>query len=689
MSAFSYKPLAASEIRLLHLQPGKYCDTIACVLSHHSLDEPKYDALSYVWGDPSVRFDILINGYPFTVGRNLYYALKYLRSEEIEIVLWADAICINQNDTDEKNTQVPMMADIYRTAHNVRCWVGRSFEDDDREGKPMEAFEESARCADRDTGETSPENYLMSAAFYVLEKFSSNDTFDIWQPGRYHIREDAPPVLQEAMTTAVRRSFDDANIVKCWRELQRIFERPYWRRVWIQQEVICADNAVLHCGSHSKNLIPLGRVGTAIQRCAQRYVNRSLPDALADIHGASRSMLSTCQHATNWGVQLSPRRGLYTQPGVILNFLRSQYAFAATNLLDKFYGISGLIEPWSDGKLFVSYNRPIREVSCEAIRLLLQYCGVKGMQIFCTMFQIPQAARIDLPSWCPDVSYVSATGSLDAERKSTSVTTSSDRDLPQRLYWPSAGDLSNGVDFSAAGASMPNLRFSGCGLKMICSGVILDINVTCSPDLTTPQLMDMRCITQPVQIFRGNESRKWTTDSHEEMWRTLCADYAWGSEGPGVFASKAPESYGKVFDFLCTKAAEDIFLDGEYAQSLDLWSIARKLPGAEELPRETSGQDVKKWILGTIGPFRRAVLTATRKRRFMVSSKDYTGLVSLDAQEGDFVCIIFGCPMPLIMRPVEDHFVFIGEAYIHRWMHGEAMEALKTGELEETMFEIW
>lgn len=173
------------------------------------------------------------------------------------------------------------------------------------------------------------------------------------------------------------------------------------------------------------------------------------------------------------------------------------------------------------------------------------------------------------------------------------------------------------------------------------------------------------------------------------MWRTLCADYAWGSAGPGVFVSKAPESYGKVFDFLYTKAAEDIFLEGEYAESLDLWSIARKLAGAKELPPETSGQDVKRWILGTIWLFRRAVLTATRKRRFMITSKDYIGLVSLDAQVGHFICIIFGCPMPLIMRSIEDHFVFIGEACIHKWMHGEAMGPLKTGELEEFKFEIW
>jgi hypothetical protein len=35
-----------------------------------------------------------------------------------------DAICINQKDNDEKNNQLPIMADIYRQASRVIVWLG-------------------------------------------------------------------------------------------------------------------------------------------------------------------------------------------------------------------------------------------------------------------------------------------------------------------------------------------------------------------------------------------------------------------------------------------------------------------------------------------------------------------------------------------------------------------------------------
>lgn len=72
------------------------------------------------------------------------------------------------------------------------------------------------------------------------------------------------------------------------------------------------------------------------------------------------------------------------------------------------YAVAGLLEPWADGKLVIAYTKSIREVYCEAIRLILEQYGADGMRIFCDMFQIPQPARIDLPSWCPDMSYVVA-----------------------------------------------------------------------------------------------------------------------------------------------------------------------------------------------------------------------------------------------------------------------------------------
>ncbi|KAB5566285.1 hypothetical protein GE09DRAFT_1055859 [Coniochaeta sp. 2T2.1] len=77
-----FRPLnpAANEIRLLKLLPGKTGDPVSCMLDVFSLDDsPKYDALSYVCGDPADTRRILVNGLSHNVTVNLESALRGLR----------------------------------------------------------------------------------------------------------------------------------------------------------------------------------------------------------------------------------------------------------------------------------------------------------------------------------------------------------------------------------------------------------------------------------------------------------------------------------------------------------------------------------------------------------------------------------------------------------------------------------
>lgn len=38
--------------------------------------------------------------------------------------MWADAVCINQTDLDERSSQVTIMCDIYKDARNCQIWLG-------------------------------------------------------------------------------------------------------------------------------------------------------------------------------------------------------------------------------------------------------------------------------------------------------------------------------------------------------------------------------------------------------------------------------------------------------------------------------------------------------------------------------------------------------------------------------------
>jgi hypothetical protein len=158
---FEYSPLPSdipNPIRLVVLLPQTSGTGIRCLLTVESIDNsPKYEALSYVWGDASDRREIEVNGKIFSVTSNLATALHYLSLEpkgklydrvksddERQIifrqsnigslrdnepspramVLWIDALCIDQTNMSEKNDQVRRMDIIYKKAARVICWLG-------------------------------------------------------------------------------------------------------------------------------------------------------------------------------------------------------------------------------------------------------------------------------------------------------------------------------------------------------------------------------------------------------------------------------------------------------------------------------------------------------------------------------------------------------------------------------------
>jgi hypothetical protein len=86
---------------------------------------PSYEALSYVWGKASDRSTILCHGKPISITRSLESALRRFRLRNELRTIWADAICINQQDLQERGSQVLLMREIYQRAARVLIWLGQ------------------------------------------------------------------------------------------------------------------------------------------------------------------------------------------------------------------------------------------------------------------------------------------------------------------------------------------------------------------------------------------------------------------------------------------------------------------------------------------------------------------------------------------------------------------------------------
>ncbi|CAI6092745.1 unnamed protein product [Clonostachys chloroleuca] len=142
-SRFTYEALALGEFRLLSIRPGHAPCEYNYSLRHENISNPpSYKALSYAWGDPTANHGIKVNGGTFAINSNLKTALKYLDFEDEEAI-WIDAICINQNDDQERSRQIAAMSHIYRGASEVIAWIGESSRESRRAFEIIRAWIES------------------------------------------------------------------------------------------------------------------------------------------------------------------------------------------------------------------------------------------------------------------------------------------------------------------------------------------------------------------------------------------------------------------------------------------------------------------------------------------------------------------------------------------------------------------
>ena len=204
----AHRPLKRAEIRLLEISPRRAedgpaeADDVECSFVYAGLEqEPVFEALSYVWGGESREGSIVLDGRPFPVTRSLHHALSHLRLPADKRVVWADAVCINQDDLAERAEQVALMRRIYRSARSVTVYLGEPWD-----------------------GHRLATDFFRAAA----------DLPD------HHYEPSLEPHL------SVRGH--DANSALLRQNLIRFLALPWWRRSWTVQEYALAREVNFQCG---------------------------------------------------------------------------------------------------------------------------------------------------------------------------------------------------------------------------------------------------------------------------------------------------------------------------------------------------------------------------------------------------------------------------------------------------------
>lgn len=173
MSQYCYSLLSPGAIRLLRLMPHPNASTettkLQCELFEYSLQDlgkrtHLYEALSYTWGGDAKPCSINIGEQNLNVTTNLYAALLRLQDRSLERIIWIDALCINQNNPEERGQQVQLMAMIFSKAHRVLVWLGKAAHN--VEG----ALEDIQRAAIEESTEVSNKKMDEKAIFNLLQR---------------------------------------------------------------------------------------------------------------------------------------------------------------------------------------------------------------------------------------------------------------------------------------------------------------------------------------------------------------------------------------------------------------------------------------------------------------------------------------------------------------------------------------
>ena len=311
---------------------------------------PDFHALSYTWG--TTFRDIPSLGLRIT--GNLFSALSNL-AEETPRLWWIDALCINQQDVEEKNQQVRLMRQIYGKAKQVCIWLGEP---------DTASLDLLRKIADRVSLE---------------ELLNFNAVFDIGMLERYGLPHMKDPA---------------------WSSLMQFVARPYFRRVWVVQELVI--------GNKTETTVACGRL-----RFDWLLIS-------APIHWIRTTNLHTLviAQASN-PMQLSPTMDdVITLDGILENrdlpvtleyLISLSMELESTDPRDKIIALLGLVSPRdpSVAKIKIDYRLPVTDFFHDVTGTIIT--TNKSLKLLAMRRDESTRTIPELPSWVPDYAPASTT----------------------------------------------------------------------------------------------------------------------------------------------------------------------------------------------------------------------------------------------------------------------------------------
>lgn len=334
-------------------------------------DEPSYETISYAWGNLENSKTILINGCEISIRANLESALRHLRQVNEPLSLWADALCIDQENVLEKTHQVSMMGRIYSACRRVYIWFG-------------------------DPGSAPAENVTTMPIKQVNDTLAWNNPFALVEHFAADKHYHELPGYKPLNTAGILYEFDAERLDPIWKGLVSAFSSEWWTRLWCVQEALLPPKAIVVFGHwridwrtfitavNNNGRHSLSCCASAAKLMGSRFVFR-VDDLVLE-----PAILNTSHYA------------ITTSGNSNMDAMLRRYRYKkCQDPRDKVYGLLGVIEKGQIRTFTPDYSLTLRDVFINATSTIID----QSYGDLCFLTGSGFNSRLQgLPSWVRDLS---------------------------------------------------------------------------------------------------------------------------------------------------------------------------------------------------------------------------------------------------------------------------------------------
>lgn len=668
-----YGHLGPREIRILEFSPGSFEDRISGRFLYLNLPQgedicsTEYHTLSYCWGDGLDLVDIELSLHkdpdtrrPFSISRTVEQALRWIRTRDKPLRIWIDAVCINQTDLSERAQQVKMMRDIYTHAALVHIWLGESDQFIDAAFRvTRDVYNFNTNCCPAGANCHCPGTPHTFTADEIRAVSKTHKECQLSFQGIqevFHLhRQD---FIDELLDTTDNQSILDAHSTKL---LNKLFEHPWFSRVWVLQEALFARQALVHCGGQTmpwEEIVAMNEwIGDEQYRLIPHYNKpAAMPTIWARLGYRQKSMWrSSVNESSDKPPAVNEMMDIFLDALDLKSTLPQDKLFALLSFSSDINQASEL-----DPSLQANYEKPAGQVFADFTRWYIRsrrnlniLSAIHGQKSRTWVRRTcsKTVGRPQFPTWAVD---------NNGKSQWTRMT------LQSQFSFKAVGNTVPDETLLNPGSDPMVLHLRGiefCRIEVLSHTPIKDVY---------PYNEDYQSFLNGRNDIKGVYDRMFSPcyflDWGDLYWKPhKSVPLAWST------VKKASRYY-----------QEHLYTHWGYTEhpAIDVLKLTRNSP------------DKLVWYKT------RGIATCLDPCFFRASNGSF-GLCPWSTKKGDIIVFLFGAEVPYLLRSIDDgqqnsinndaigcKYELVGECYVDRYMNGEIFGGHNGSDLETTVFNV-